>query len=111
MISSDGTNDANLKERKSKAWSSATQILAILKEVPFGKYEIEAGLLMRNSMFLNAILTNSEVRYGIKKEYIEALEHIDEYLLRNILKTNSTVPRESLYLETGSIQIRYVILD
>ena len=86
-----------------------TQILAILSEVPFGKYEIEAGLLMRNSMFLNGILTNSEVRYGLNNEYIEGLERIDEYLLRHIFKTGSKAPRESLYLESGAIPIRYVI--
>ena len=86
VISHDGKNDDNLKDRTNKAWGIVSQILAIIDEVPFGKHEIEAALIMRNSMFINGILTNIEVRYGLKKEYLESLEKIDEYLLRKIFK-------------------------
>ena len=103
VISSDGKNDENLKERKNKAWGKVSQILAIIAEIPFGKYDVEAALLMRNSMFINGILTN------IEDDQIESLELIDEYLLRKILKTGSKSPKESLYLECGVTPIRYIV--
>ena len=60
-------------------------------------------------MFINGILTNIEVRHGLKEEHITSLEQIDEYLLRKILKTGSKAPKESLYLECGAIPIRYMV--
>ena len=51
-----------------------------------------------------------KVRYGLRKEYIESLETIDEYLLRKIFKTGSKVPKESLYLESGAIPIKYIVM-
>ena len=74
IISHDGKNEDNINERKNKAWGIVSQILAILSEVPFGKYEMQAALLMRNALFLNGILTNSQVRYGLKDDYIEVFE-------------------------------------
>ena len=35
---------------------------------------------------------------------------MDEYLLRGILKAHSKTPRAALYLETGCIPIRYLIM-
>ena len=35
---------------------------------------------------------------------------MDEYLLRKILKTPSSTSKEALYLETGCIPIRYILM-
>ena len=45
-------------------------------------------------MFLNGILTNAEVWYGITKAEIEQLEALDMDLLRQILNTPFSVPSE-----------------
>ena len=81
IISHTGGNTEHVKERCNKAWAIVAEILSILREVPLGKYKIEAGLQLRNSMFLNGILTNFEVRYGLKLTEISELEKIDENLL------------------------------
>ena len=86
------------------------EILSILREIPLGKYKIAAGLQLRNSMFLNGILTNFEVRYGLKLTEIRELEKIDEYLMKNIVGTFSKAPIQGLYLETSALKIRYVIM-
>ena len=109
IITEDGKNDANIASRRAKAYAIAGDILAILEEVPLGIYRIEAGLYMRNGIFLNAILPNSEVWYGLKTEHITDLEKVDEYLIRKILNAHSKTAKEILYLETGAIPIRYVI--
>ena len=38
-------------------------------------------------MFLNGILTNSKIWYGLNKNEIEQLEDLDKDLLRKIMKT------------------------
>ena len=60
-------------------------------------------------MLLNGILFNSESWYDLKEEEIESLNAIDQYLLRKILNLQSKMPVEALYLETGSIPIKYCI--
>ena len=109
IISNDGKIDANIAARKGRGFAIAGDIISILNQVPFGKHRIKAGLLMRDSMLLSAMLNNSEVWYGVKEAHYSELEEVDEYLLRKILNAHSKSPKESLYLETGSIPIRYVI--
>ena len=60
-------------------------------------------------MLLSSMLTNSEVWYGMKTKHYEELEEVDQYLLRKILNCHSKTPKETLYLETGTLPIRYVI--
>ena len=64
FISQKVSNEENIKSRKGKAFGLAGDIIAILDEVPFGNHHIEAGITMRNSMFVGGILTNS---FGIRK--------------------------------------------
>ena len=109
IITVDGKNDKNIAARKARGFAIAGDILSILEEVPLGPYRIEAGLCMRNAMFLNSVLTNSEVWYGLTEKDYTDLEKVDEYLLRKILNAHSKTPIEALYLETGSLPIRFVI--
>lgn len=83
--------------RKSKAFGIAGEILAILEEIPFDQYHIEAGIQMRQGMLINGILTNIEVAYGLNVKAIHELEIADEYLIRKIMKGHSKCPIESLF--------------
>ena len=109
IITENGKNDQNIAARKARAFAIAGDFLAILEEVPLGPYRIDAGLCMRNAMFLNAILTNSETWYGIKSSHILELQEVNEYLLRKILKAHSKTPKEMLHLETATVPIKYII--
>ena len=109
IITGDGKNITNILSRKSKGFAIAGDILAILEEVPFGTYKIEAGLVMRNAMLINGMLTNSETWYNLTENDVSHFEEVDKYLLRKILNAHSKTPIEMLYLETGAIPIRYVI--
>ena len=109
VITEDGKNDQNIAARKARAFAIAGDILAILEEVPLGPYRIDAGLCMRNAMFLNAILTNSETWYGITSSHVLELQEVDEYLLRKILKAHSKTQKEMLHLETATVPIKYII--
>ena len=50
-------------------------------------------------MFINGILYNSEVWYGLSRAEVSDLEHLDRNLLPTILKTPVSSPIEALYLE------------
>ena len=59
--------------------------MCILEEVFFGKYHFEVALILRNSLLISSVLTNSEAWYNLRKEEMEKLEQLDEILLRKIL--------------------------
>ena len=61
----------------------------ILENVTLGEHFFTTAVLLRESMFLNGILTNVEVLYGLKKSGIEQFE--------------------SLFLELGCLDIETVI--
>ena len=56
-------------------------------------------------MFINVILYNSEVWYGLSRAEVSDLEHLERTLLRRILKTPVSTPIEALYLELGEQSI------
>ena len=47
----------------------------------FGMYFMDVALILRESMLLNGIMTNSEVWYGVKEEHFTALESADNDLI------------------------------
>lgn len=62
-----------------------------MSDMPFGHRRVDFGLLLRDAMFVNGILCNSEVWHSISKKYIEELEVLDQSLLRYIFKAHSKV--------------------
>ena len=111
IIERNGTNSAHFKERIDRGWAIKSEILAILREVPLGHHEIEAGLILRNAMFVNGVLSSMEVRYGIREREIRELEKIDEELLRKIVRTSPKVSLASIYLECSVTPLRYLVMQ
>ena len=79
------------------------------EEVPIGKQKLETGLLLRQPLFLNGILYNSEARSDFSEKDVGDFEKIDEYLLRSLFKGPARTPLEILHLETGTLPIKYII--
>ena len=69
----------------------------------------QMALLLRQTMLIAVLLTNSETWLRLTKENIKKLESVDEMLLRKILCTPVSTPKIALYLETGSIPIRFIL--
>ena len=109
IISHDGKNSKNIETRIKKGLGIISQIKNILEETCLGKYHFQVAMILRNSLFINGILTNSEAWYGVKKSEIEELEKIDENILRNILETPVSTAKEMLYLELGCLPIGSII--
>ena len=109
IISADGKNTRNIQSRISKGVGKITQILNILDTISLGEYYMETAILLRESMFLNGILTNAEIWYGLTKEEIKQFEDLDLTLLRKLLKVPFSTPSEAFYLELGIIPIGVII--
>ena len=60
---------------------------------------------------LSTLLSNSEAWYDLKDKDIESLEKVDEAFLRKMFSSISSTPREALYLESGNIPIRFVLMS
>ena len=109
VISADGSNTNNIQNRVSKGLGIITQILNMLEKVTLGYHYFKIVLLLRESLFLNGILTDSDVWYGIKKSEIKDLEALDKMLLRRILETPVSTPMEAMQLELGVMSISTLI--
>ena len=67
-------------------------------------------MILRSSLLLSTILSNSEAWVNLTKVNVEDLEAIDENFLRNIFGgAHSKTPIETLYLETGCVPIRFIL--
>ena len=99
------------KTKKVKRFSYIAEIRTLLSDMPFGHRRVQVGLMLRDAMFANGILCNSEAWHNITNKHIEELEVMDRSLLKYILNTHSKVQNEFLYLETGALQIREIIMS
>ena len=70
---------------------------------------MQVGLILRDAMFLDGILTNCEAWHFISKRNIEELEIMDRSLLRFITGAHVKTQKGFLYLETGALDIEKII--
>ena len=110
IISIDGKNTKNIAARVAKAQGIIKQVRTMLEEMVFGSFVFEVAVVLRNSLFINGILTNVEAAYDLTTTEIESLEKCDEQLIRTILECPCTTPREMLYLELGVTPIRFIVM-
>ena len=61
----------NILERRAKPNGAFAEIRAILEDVPLGKYRTEVGLHLRQALFINGVLFNSETWHGVKSTDID----------------------------------------
>ena len=79
--------------------------------MPFGHRRVEVGLMLRDAMFVNGVLTNSEAWHSITKKNIEDLEVMDRSLIRYIIGAHAKTQNEFLYLEIGALNIEQTIAN
>ena len=82
-----------------------------LRTIVYGPFHFKVAMMLRNSHIINGNLTTAEALYGQTMDSMEQLEQVDEMLLRRILEVGSCCPKEMLYLETGAIPIRCIIMQ
>ena len=73
IVSGYGKNTKNLKSRLSKGIGIISDIMNILEKVTFGEYNFSIALVLRESKFLNGMMTNMEVWYGLTEAEIKEI--------------------------------------
>ena len=109
IISEDGKNSKNIRSRIAKGVGIISEIMTLLESVTLGEHYFSTAVLFRESKFLNGILTNCDIWYGITKDEINQFESLDRSLLRKILNVPISTPTESLYLELGIMDIETTV--
>ena len=109
FISHDGKQDATMINRIQGAYSYLLEIRALLTDMPFGKRRLQIGLMLRDAMFVNGVLFNSEAWSSINQKHIEEIETMDRTLMKFIEGAHAKTPSEMLYLETATIPLRHTI--
>ena len=66
--------------------------------------------MLRQSLLLSMLLSNSETWYIETKQHISELEKVDENLMRQKLLP-AKIQREFIYLETGLLPARFVMIN
>ena len=80
-----------------------------LEHICFGKHHFVVAMILRNALLISSMLTNAEARHNITMTEIAELEKVDESLLRKVLESPASTPKEMLYLELGVSPIRNII--
>jgi hypothetical protein len=77
MISSDGSNDKNITNRRNQGFGITSQIFSMPQAISLGHHYVRIGLILRESHLLSKLLLNSESWNRLFKYQIEKLEDID----------------------------------
>ena len=109
ILSSDGSNTAKLKERIGKGIGMITDIMSILDTISFGHHYFRIFIMLREAKFINAILTNADIWFGIKESEMKQFEDLDRMLLRKAMKCPATTPKEACHLELGLLPINCIL--
>ena len=65
FIDKTGSSRPNIELRKSKGFGIIANIMAIINEIPFANWIVQAGLSLSQAMLINGILINSEAYHGV----------------------------------------------
>ena len=110
IISHDGKNQKNIKDKTNKSMGNINKIVTTLTERPYGKYHFKAYRMMREGLLLAGLLTNAESWINMTKKDIEELEKPDLILMRNVLSVTGNPSKVFMMLELGIIPVRFVIM-
>ena len=110
MISSDGTNTANIAARKRRGFGTVKDICSMLDNMCLGPYMVQKAVVLRNSMLVGTLLTCSEAWYNVSEAELGQLEQVDKSLWTSILEVARTVPYDLVCLELGIEPIRYIVM-
>ena len=87
------------------------QVMQMLEELTLGDFFFEGAMILRASLFLSSLISNSEAWVNLTKKNVTDLEKVDEQLLRKILSAHPKTPTELLYLELGAIPVRFTLMS
>ena len=100
-----GDNQELCAERCSRAKGTIIELMAICREVVFGRKQIEVMLLLCRSVFLPRLLYNFEAWSNLSKNDIKSLQASQLSYLRCVMEVPTSTPVAALYLELGILPV------
>ena len=73
VVSTFGGNEETIEDRWKRGWGKISTIMGILGEVDMGCNQLEAGLLLRESILINSLLYTAESWYGVTEKQLADL--------------------------------------
>ena len=83
--------------------------MSIVNTISFGYQYFRIFVSLREAMFINGILTNADIWYGIMDSELKELEDLDRMLVRKAFQCPVTTPKEACHLELGLLPINSII--
>ena len=108
-MNSRGTIDETVKLRVQKAVGISSQITSILNNVSLGIYFFRTAFILRETMYINGIMMNSESWNFLSLKNIKSLEDSDARIFANIFCSPRSTNRVLFYLESAKIPVRYIL--
>ena len=99
ILSVDGSNKVNIKDRAGKGFGIMNDIMHTLETTSFGSQYFRIFKLLRESRFINGTLTNADCWYGLEENSLKELEDIDRLMVRKALNCPFSTPTEAGHLE------------
>ena len=100
--------DVTIKAREAKAIGIKSQIHSILKGVSLGHFHFQVAFILRESLFINGILTNIETFSPVKQKSLNVLIRCETDLLKSLFNIKSFT-YELLFFESGKLPIQFII--
>ena len=110
VISSTGSNMANITAIKKKSIGITKDIFKRLESLNLQKYYFECALIFMNAMLRGSILYACETYYDLKESELRQIERIEENFMRQMFKTTRGCPIVQLYLEFSQYPARFEIM-
>ena len=63
---------------KGKSIGMCRKIMTSLHDIWFGKYHYEVAILLRNSLLINSLLTNSEAWHNLTESDFRSLQKVED---------------------------------
>ena len=90
ILSSDGKNAKNIKDRVFRGIGIITRIFTILENTAFGASYFEVAVLLRNSLLVSSVCFNSEVWYGLTEKDLADLGYLDRIFFSKLFNLPET---------------------
>ena len=81
FLSVKANSKGTIAARKARGYGILGEIGELLRDIPFGPWRTQIGLLLRKAWFINSCLANIEMWIGMSDNDLKDLEIIDHKIL------------------------------
>ena len=110
ILSSSGSMDPTIENRRQKGVGLVSEISGMINGLSLGYHFFRISFLLRESRLVNGIMTNAEIWHPLSDNQMDVLENIDLMLIRKIVKGHSKAPKETFFMDTGLLPLKYVTI-